>query len=71
MFPSASFQYVLYGMDFVTEMNPMSKRSDREAGIQAQAMFIENANYAQRLAASMPSNRELINKIYKYGLQKV
>ncbi len=71
MFPSASFQYVLYGMDFKTQMNPMSKRTDRQAGMQAQAMFVENSKIAQRLAASMPTNRELINKIYKYGLQKI
>lgn len=71
MFPSASFQYVLYGMDFKTKMDPMSKRTDREAGMQAQAMFIENAKFAERLAGSMPTNRELINKIYKYGLQKI
>jgi tryptophan halogenase len=71
MFPSASFQYVLYGMDFKTQMNPMSKRTDRQAGMQAQAMFVENSKIAQRLASSMPTNRELINKIYKYGLQKI
>ncbi len=71
MFPSASFQYVLYGMNFMTEMNPTAKRTDREAGMQARAMFLENAKYAQRLASSMPTNRELINKIYKFGLQKI
>jgi flavin-dependent dehydrogenase len=71
MFPSASFQYVLYGMEFKTQMDPLSKRTDRELATQAQSMFADNAMHANQLVASLPTNRELINKIQKYGLQKI
>jgi hypothetical protein len=71
MFPSASFQYILYGMDFKTMLDPSLKRSDREAGAKAIGLFTENAKRTEQLLSSMPSNRELINKIYKYGFQKI
>ena len=71
MFPSASFQYILYGMDFKTMLDPSLKRSDREAGAKAMGLFTENAKRTEQLLSSMPSNRELINKIYKYGFQKI
>jgi hypothetical protein len=71
MFPSASFQYILYGMDFKTMVDPSLKRSDREAGSKAMGLFTENAKRTEQLLSSMPSNRELINKIYKYGFQKI
>jgi len=71
MFPSASFQYILYGMDFKTEINPMQRRSDREAGKRAMALFTDNAKRTEQLMALLPTNRELINKIYKYGFQKI
>ena len=71
MFPSASFQYILYGMDFKTMLDPSLKRSDREAGAKAMGLFTENAKRTEQLMSSMPSNRELINKIYKYGFQKI
>lgn len=71
MFPSASFQYILYGMNFETDLNPNFKRSDRETGDKAMGLFMENAKRTEQLMNSMPSNRELINKIYKYGFQKI
>ena len=71
MFPSASFQYVLYGMGFETKVDSLFNRTNREVGIQAPSMFADNAMHARQLVASMPTNRELINKIQKFGLQKI
>jgi len=71
MFPSASFQYVLYGMDFTTETNPLQRRADRATAEVAMALFNENAQRAGQLKAALPTNRELINKIYQHGFQKV
>ncbi|MDG2017984.1 MAG: tryptophan 7-halogenase [Porticoccaceae bacterium] len=71
MFPSASFQYILYGMDFKTQLDPRFKRTDREAADKAMGLFMENAKRTEQLVSSMPTNRELINKIYKYGFQKI
>jgi tryptophan halogenase len=71
MFPSASFQYILYGMDFETQPNQTQRRSEMEAQKVAGTLFQENAMRTQQLCTSMPSNRDLINKIYRYGLQKI
>jgi flavin-dependent dehydrogenase len=71
MFPSASFQYILYGMNFKTDLDPEFKRTDRETGDKAMNLFMENAKRTEQLMNSMPTNRELINKIYKYGFQKI
>jgi hypothetical protein len=31
----------------------------------------ETAHYAKSLTASLPSNRELLSKVRRYGLQKI
>jgi hypothetical protein len=71
MFPAASFQYILYGMNYKTQIDPSSRRSDRETSGKAMELFAENAKRTQQLMHTMPTNRELINKIYKYGFQKI
>ena len=71
MFPSASFQYVLYGMGFVTQQSTLGSRTDREAANIGMQLFQENADKTQRLVGMLPSNRELIDKISTYGFQKI
>jgi hypothetical protein len=71
MFPSASFQYVLYGMGFETQPSATQRRSEVEALSRAGSLFQENARRTEQLKDSLPTNRELINKIYAYGLQKI
>lgn len=71
LFPSASFQYVLYGMGFETQRSTTERRSEQQAYQRAGNLFQENAKRTQQLQASLPTNRELINKIYSYGLQKI
>lgn len=68
MFPSASFQYVLYGMGFETLSRPTTRRFD--SGV-VERLFRENALRAKQLVASLPTNRELIHKIKMFGLQKI
>jgi flavin-dependent dehydrogenase len=69
IFPAASYQYILYGMGFKTAPNHlgMSEQSIK----QAQQQFLKNSQHSKELTSSLISNRELINKIKKYGLQKV
>ncbi len=69
VFPAASYQYVLYGMGFKTEQNPLgiSKQSQRHAN----EMFAKNATIAQKMTASLPKHRELLDKIKQYGLQTI
>lgn len=71
MFPSASFQYVLYGMNFTTRTNPLQRRADRSTAQMASSLFKENARRAAQLKAALPTNRALINKIYQHGFQKL
>lgn len=69
VFSSASYQYVLYGMNFETrERNSFrkSEKSDR-----AHQLFVENSRQANDLLGKLPSNRELLSKIKQYGLQKI
>ena len=69
VFPAASYQYVLYGMGFRTEPSPLGlSESSRKI---AEQYFRENEKRAAEMVAAMPTNRELIDKIYEYGLQRV
>ncbi len=69
MFPDASWQYVLYGMGFETETRKTkSKSADLE---KAQQYFSEVQQLTQKALKGLPSNRELIEKIHQFGLQKI
>jgi len=71
LFPSASFQYVLYGMGFKTVSSHTERKTEQNAAKLASGLFQENAERAAKLKSSLPSNRELINKINTFGLQKI
>ncbi|RFP09990.1 MULTISPECIES: tryptophan halogenase family protein [unclassified Duganella] len=67
VFPSASYQYVLYGMGFRSEfMNPQP----RQAAL-ADGYFREAAALTHKMLGALPDNRELINHIKRHGLQKI
>ena len=68
VFPAASYQYVLYGMGFRTEVMP-EEMADSAAD--AVKLVQENARMTAELCTRLPRNRELLNKIYQYGLQPV
>jgi len=69
MFPAASWQYVLYGMGFKTKSRSTEARFvDFD---KAKKSFQEVENFTQRVLSQLPNNRDLINKIYQFGLQKV
>jgi flavin-dependent dehydrogenase len=68
LFQATSYQFVLYGSQFRTE-SPF----DLEAPIKN---YVENhvthtKHKKSQLLAALPTNRELLNKIYKYGLSKI
>ena len=71
IFPSASYQYVLYGMGFVTEPSFTFRKSDDDFESQAKVLFSDNAKHTQQLVSTLPSNRELIDKIHVHGLQRI
>lgn len=68
VFPAASYQYVLYGMGFRTEVEPAALEGDARL---AERAMRENAAQTERLRAGLPRHRELIRKIHEHGLQPV
>jgi tryptophan halogenase len=68
VFPPASYQYVLYGMGFRTEVEPAALTS--EAHLAERAMR-ENAVQTERLRTGLPRHRELLRSIYEQGMQPV
>jgi tryptophan halogenase len=68
VFPSASYQYVLYGMGFETEV-----ADDEIAGSTKQAarFIAENDNIARKSMQQLPRHRDLLNKIRDHGLQRI
>ncbi len=69
VFPSASYQYVLYGMEFEMAKRATQRRSLNEK--LAQQHLQKNQELTQKLLRGLPSNRELIEKIKTYGLQAI
>lgn len=77
MFPSASYQYVYYGMRGMTESAGVDRYALGEKPLcdrklrKAEALFMENAQHIQQLRKILQPNRELIEKIKLYGLQTI
>jgi glycine/D-amino acid oxidase-like deaminating enzyme len=67
VFPSASYQYVLYGMGFKTQA-PMTQRQSLNERV-AQQHLQKNHQLTQKLVSGLPTNRELINSIRQHGLK--
>ncbi|WP_370980698.1 tryptophan halogenase family protein [Agaribacterium sp. ZY112] len=68
LFGAASFQYVLYGMDH--KASPLFGE-DKVMGDYAETLIARNTQRLKQLLSTLPSNRELIEKIHKYGLSKI
>jgi hypothetical protein len=68
IFPSASYQYVLYGMGFKPKQLP-ARRSDD--AVLARRFFEENVSTTRKFLAGLPSNRELLQYVAKHGIQKI
>jgi tryptophan halogenase len=67
VFPAASYQYVLYGMNFRTEVDPACwrRRTHGRAG------SARKSRADRWLAGRLPRHRDLIRKIVEYGMQPV
>jgi len=68
VFPQASYQYVLYGMGFRTEVPPMATDATQ---VLASRYVNENQNVTRQLRSQLPKNRDLIRKIHEYGMQAI
>ena len=69
VFPSASYQYVLYGMGFKPTPEGFSRRSDDAD--RADEYFREAAQLTRRMLGALPTNRDLLEHIRKNGLQSL
>jgi hypothetical protein len=68
VFPSASYQYVLYGMGFRPEPDGAPRTSDDTD--EAERYFREAARRTSKMLAALPGNRELIGHIHRNGLPR-
>ena len=68
VFPAASYQYVLYGMGFRTEVEPETLTADAS---NAERAMRDNVMHTERLRTELPRHRDLIRKIHEHGLQAV
>ena len=71
LFSSASYQYVLYGMNYKTEGPGIIRRSDKSNMVTADGLFSDNNKRRKQLLNALPTNRELIGKVHEFGFQKV
>lgn len=69
VFPSASYQYVLYGMGFRPEPPVATRRTDDAD--RADGYFREAAALTGKMLGALPTNRELIEHIKRHGLQRI
>jgi tryptophan halogenase len=68
IFPSASYQYVLYGMGFRQEPTNSGQPGDAD---KARRAFQETQNITGKFLGGLPPNRELVQHINKHGLPKI
>jgi hypothetical protein len=66
IFPSASWQYILYGMGFRPELT--ARASDRPEA--ADQYFREAARLTARMLPLLPANREMLDHIRQYGMPR-
>jgi tryptophan 7-halogenase len=69
VFPSASYQYVLYGMGFKPEAEGFSRRMDDLD--RADEYFREAAQLTRKMLGALPTNRDLLDHIRKNGLSRL
>ena len=68
IFPAASYQYVLYGMEYQTAYD-----ADDLAGSaqKAASLMSDNLRIANQARSQLPRHRDLLRKIDQYGLQRI
>ncbi len=68
VFPAASYQYVLYGMDYETSILPGDVAGSAQ---RAAKLMSENARISQQMRSQLPAHRDLLRKIDEHGLQRI
>ena len=68
VFPSASYQYVLYGMQWRTALPPGEDQRERDQAIRAMR---ENRQQTERLMQGLPRHRDLLERIREHAMMPV
>jgi glycine/D-amino acid oxidase-like deaminating enzyme len=71
LFPMASYQFILYGMGFITEPRHTGSWQQEQRQAKASELFGKNAARATQLRQALPGNRDLLNKVAEFGFQKL
>lgn len=66
VFPSASYQYILYGMGFHPEARATTRRSDDAR--RAESHFREAAELARKMLPALPGHRGLLDHVRTRGM---
>lgn len=69
VFPSASYQYILYGMGFRPDARPRSRRMDDAR--QAEGYFREAADLTRKMLAALPGHREMLDHVMTRGMPRL
>jgi len=69
LFPSASYQYIYYGMGGKTDVKVTNKIHKQQNKVTE--IIQQNNQKTSQLLNMLPNNRELLNKIKQFGLQKI
>jgi glycine/D-amino acid oxidase-like deaminating enzyme len=69
LFPSASYQYVLFGMGFRPQPGAYAQQPGNDAA--ADGFFREAAALTRKMLPALPSNRALIEHIQRHGMLRV
>lgn len=69
VFQLENYQYVLYGMNFSTDLSQISHRYPHHQKAQKEIYNIKQ--YAEKAQLGLFSHREIITKIKKYGISKI
>lgn len=71
MFPAASYQYVLYGMGFDTQLNLDALRSSSDDHLMAKKLFAETQKKAQKYGQFLPPTRFLMNQLREQDFARI
>lgn len=69
VFPSASYQYILYGMGFKPEARAATRRMDDVR--KAEGYFRESAELTRKLLAALPGHREMLDHVRTRGMPRI
>jgi hypothetical protein len=69
VFPSASYQYILYGMGFRPDPRPRARRMDDAR--QAEGYFREAADLTRKMLAALPGHREMLDHVMTRGMPRL